>query len=143
MDGILSTSITRTNCSFAWKSLSKVWPEVLNNVIWAICDGRTINFWNDICLNLHRPLRDFYIGIGQLVNTLCVCDVVDDVEGWDWVRLRRWLLCSILNYITAMISPSPSSVSNQLIWKWRVSDKFSSKEMFKNLYQDISIGSST
>ncbi|XP_012481099.1 uncharacterized protein LOC105795995 [Gossypium raimondii] len=117
MDGVLPSFITRTNCSFVCRSLSKVWPEVLNNVIWTIDDG-------------------------QPVDTLRVCDVVDNAGDWDWVRLRRWLPHWILTYIATMIISSSLSVLDQFIWKWKASDKFSSKETFKNLYQVDSTDSS-
>ncbi|KAK5825457.1 hypothetical protein PVK06_020294 [Gossypium arboreum] len=75
-------------------------------------------------------LNFFFHFLGQKVNK----------RDLEWVQLRRWLPRSILTYIAAMIPPSSSSVPDQLIWKWRASDKFSSKETFKNLYQVDSIG---
>ncbi|KAH1031882.1 hypothetical protein J1N35_044056 [Gossypium stocksii] len=44
IDGMLPTSISRTNYSFIWRSVSKFWPEVLNKVFWSIGDGSTVNF---------------------------------------------------------------------------------------------------
>ncbi|KAG8503470.1 hypothetical protein CXB51_001436 [Gossypium anomalum] len=48
VQGALPNSISRRNCSFIWKSLSPVWPEVVGNVFWLIGDGRMMNFWNDV-----------------------------------------------------------------------------------------------
>lgn len=56
--GIMPSCIVRSNCPFIWRSLSRVWPEVVSNVYWAIGDGCTTNFWNDNLIYELGPLRD-------------------------------------------------------------------------------------
>lgn len=89
---------------FSLEVLVEFWLEVINNVLWAVGDGQTFNFWNDIWLNLYRPLKDYYIGIVPMDVTLRVCDVMDNTGNWDWVRLRSWLPCLVLNYVADPIA---------------------------------------
>lgn len=41
--GILPSNVLRSNCSFIWRSLMRIWPEVLDNVVWTIVDGCLVN----------------------------------------------------------------------------------------------------
>lgn len=66
---MLPQSISRNSCSFVWRSLSHVWPEVLSNIFWSVGDGRLINFWNDNWIKKIRPLRDYSVEVDQLDNT--------------------------------------------------------------------------
>lgn len=137
--GIIPRSIARTNYSFVWRSLSKVWSEVISNVIWSIGDGRLVNFWNDPWVNIDQPLKDFCFDMSLMDLSLRVCDVTNSVGEWDWERLRRWLPRGILKLIAVVIPPQFSGTLYQLIWQWSVSDKFSSKVTYINLYQDRSL----
>lgn len=137
VNGILPATIIRANCSFVWRSLSKVWLEVICNVMWAVGDGRTINFWNYISFHLHHPLKYFYLGGGLLNETLLVCDVLNSVGEWDWVCLRQWLPSMALNAIASLLPPIPNDAPDCMIWKWRDRDKFSTKATFNNLFEDV------
>lgn len=56
----LSDTITQSNCSFIWRSLMKVWLEVISNIYWSIGDGRFVNFWNDVWIKMLGPLRRWH-----------------------------------------------------------------------------------
>lgn len=40
--GHLPVTIHRSNCSYLWRSISKVWPLFCENLIWSVGDGSTI-----------------------------------------------------------------------------------------------------
>lgn len=44
----LLNSISQSNCSFVWKSLMQVWPNIVRNVFLSVSDDRMTNFWNDV-----------------------------------------------------------------------------------------------
>lgn len=95
-----------------------------------------VNFWNESWLNINGPLKNYFIGLGSLDETLRVCDFVNASGDWDWMQLSQWLPSGILNLIAALIPPHPLETPDQLIWKWRVNDKFSSKATYFSLYQN-------
>ncbi|KAH1128742.1 hypothetical protein J1N35_000120 [Gossypium stocksii] len=103
VQGELLNFISRRNCSFIWKSFSRVWPEVVGNVFWSISDGRMMNFWDDVWVRQMGPLRDILGGPDQPDNTLRVCDLVTDNGFWDWDRLTNFVLRPIIRQIAAII----------------------------------------
>lgn len=78
----------------------KVWPDVINNTYWLIGDGRLVNFWNDIWPRNIGPLKPFFIGVGQLDDTLKVCDMTDTEGKWD----RCWLSSLLPNHVPCHIA---------------------------------------
>ncbi|MBA0623746.1 hypothetical protein Godav_009188 [Gossypium davidsonii] len=40
-------NIVRSNCSFLWRALSKVWPLLRENIFWLVGDGNSIKCWRD------------------------------------------------------------------------------------------------
>lgn len=50
-------NIARSNCSFIWKSLMRIWPDIIKNVYWSVGDGRLISSWDDVWLRHNGPLR--------------------------------------------------------------------------------------
>ncbi|KAK8363061.1 hypothetical protein V6Z12_A03G138500 [Gossypium hirsutum] len=113
IQGALPTSISRSNCSFIWKSLERVWPEVMGNVFWSIGDGRMTNFWNDVWVRQMGPLRDILGGSNQPDNSLRVCDLVTK---------------------NAIIPPSDAVGQDCLAWKWMEKDGFSLFTTYKNIF---------
>lgn len=76
--GILPSTIGRSNCSFIWRSLMRVWPEVTNNVFWTARDDCFVNFWNDNWVSKVGPLKAWHTGQLPLDDSLRVRDMVDE-----------------------------------------------------------------
>ncbi|KAK5775415.1 hypothetical protein PVK06_043305 [Gossypium arboreum] len=134
VQGVLPMSVVRSNCSYIWRSLMKVWPDVVSNVFWAIDDGRLTNFWNDMWVKQVDQLRDLYVGTGHPDDTLCVYDLVANSGARDWPRLSSLLPENIVRVIFSMIPPASVTGTDRLAWKWMSKDKFSSAETYRCLY---------
>ncbi|KAL1105666.1 hypothetical protein V6Z11_D04G148900, partial [Gossypium hirsutum] len=76
--GVLPNSIDRGNYSYVWRSLMRVWTDVVDNVYWAIGDGTLTNFWNDNWIHQVGPLRNFSVGFEEQDDTHRVCDLIDE-----------------------------------------------------------------
>ncbi|MBA0842316.1 hypothetical protein Goarm_002147, partial [Gossypium armourianum] len=59
--GIIPKKIRQNSCSFIWRPITSVWNEIKQGLIWTICDGSMVNFWNDNLETDLGPLKPKYI----------------------------------------------------------------------------------
>lgn len=90
---LIVNSINRTHCSYLWKSLSEVWEEVKNGLVWSVRDGCLVNFWNDNWLRGIGPMKRHYSSYCMMDETIRVCDTTEVSGSWN----AQWLL-SVLPY---------------------------------------------
>ncbi|KAH1073528.1 hypothetical protein J1N35_025856 [Gossypium stocksii] len=86
--GTIPNVLHRNNCSYVWCSIVKVWDNVKQGLVWIIQDGLIVNFWNDVWIHDLGPLKAYYIGVGAIDETICICDVTNAAGGWNYT----WLL---------------------------------------------------
>lgn len=129
--GIIPNDLNRSNCSYIWRSIAKVWGEVKKGFVWIIQDGRITNFWNDVWIHDLGPLKSHFIGRGNLDETICVCDVLTAEGDWNTTWLSTVLPREIVSRVQACNSPVGGSGVDHLSWRWMTAGKFSIRESYK------------
>lgn len=77
VDGIFPQSIYKSNSSYVWRSLSRIWERFMNNTYWSIGDGQTANFLYDCWIPEVGPLSNHVLDGSVLPAHLKVADLVD------------------------------------------------------------------
>ncbi|KAH1092020.1 hypothetical protein J1N35_019277 [Gossypium stocksii] len=91
LESQLSDSIHRSNCSHLWRSLSKLWPLVCENLLWSVGDGSTIRGWKDPWVPDVGPLLP-YVTTHSTLDLGCILKDWVLLDGsWNLYLLRLWL----------------------------------------------------
>ncbi|KAK5812274.1 hypothetical protein PVK06_027701 [Gossypium arboreum] len=77
-------SLSRGRCSFLWRSLSKIWPLLLENLLWSIGDRRNINCWKDTWVPNVGPLFKKRACNSSLDMDLFLSDIVTESGELFW-----------------------------------------------------------
>lgn len=99
----LPMSIAISICSFVWKSLVRIWSDIISNTFWTVGNGRLTNFWDDVWLPHIGLLKDFYKGGGPHEKNLRVYDLVTASGQQDWDRLRSLIPSHVLRHIASIL----------------------------------------
>ncbi|EOY32946.1 Uncharacterized protein TCM_040961 [Theobroma cacao] len=84
---LIPESINRTEASFLWSSLSRLWQTFRQNIKWAIRDGRTTRFWIDTWIG-ERLLLKAAQSLGCFIDDNShVRDLVQPNGAWDVERV--------------------------------------------------------
>lgn len=135
---IIPISIRRSNGSFIWQSLVKIWPEVTTHVFWSIGDGRLVNFWDDVWLRHVGPLRQFGAHLDFHTSSLRVTDVVTSTGTWDWDSIVGLIPGHIMHHIASFMPPNFDMGPDHLLWTWNDKNGFSTSASYKNLFGHVS-----
>ncbi|KAA3467341.1 endonuclease/exonuclease/phosphatase family protein [Gossypium australe] len=108
----------RSNCSYVWRSIAKVWDEVKKGLVWIIQDGRIVNFWNDVWIHGLGPLTFHFNGSGNLDETIRFCDVINAEGEWNSTWLSTVLPREVVNRIQSCNPPLGGSGVDHLSWWW-------------------------
>ncbi|KAA3479950.1 reverse transcriptase [Gossypium australe] len=103
-------SISRTQCSHFWRSLSKLWPLICKNLIWSIGDGAKVRCWKD----------PWIPGMGPLISKIPASSNLD-------------LECCVREMYS---SPHPDSGVDRVIWARSVSGIFSVRSAYWALKEE-------
>lgn len=74
--------------SYIWKALTACWDIIKGEVIWAVGDGNTINFWLDKWIDKTRSLCDIVNNVPTKMLHLRVTDYVDENMAWKVETLK-------------------------------------------------------
>ncbi|KAA3458339.1 reverse transcriptase [Gossypium australe] len=87
----LPESIHKHQCSHLWKSLSKVWTLLRENLMWSIGDGSTIRGWKDNWIPDVGPLLSCVPAHDKINLDITLKDWVLQDGSWNVDMLRIWL----------------------------------------------------
>lgn len=94
-----------------------------------------MNFWNDVWLPNAGILQRFYIGHGNLLDSLQVCDVVTE-EVWDQQWLALIVPQEIVEHILVCTPLSLNAGTSHLTWRWLSGGNLSISKPYKHLFVD-------
>ncbi|CAI9105146.1 OLC1v1004005C1 [Oldenlandia corymbosa var. corymbosa] len=83
--------LRKINGSSTFNSIRKVWKPMLQEMRWALHDGRTIRFWEDAWVMGFKPLRDLAtrpIPRDQLAKPVAEFLNMDGQWAWPWFQSR-------------------------------------------------------
>lgn len=97
--------IQRARCSYVWRSLSKLWKNFHERLIWSIGDGRFVSFAHDLWVSRLGALKD-HLCHGKYVSPqVKVIELVDENECWKWEELAGLFKKEILEHLVASHPP--------------------------------------
>ncbi|KAA3482036.1 RNA-directed DNA polymerase (Reverse transcriptase) [Gossypium australe] len=108
----LPETISRNQCSHLWRSLSKLWPIIRENLIWSVGDGANVWCWKDPWIPGMGPLISKIPSFSNLNLDCCVKEMVNIDGSWNLDLFRVWLSEEVINRITS-IPPPPGCWSRQ------------------------------
>ncbi|KAA3485398.1 Retrovirus-related Pol polyprotein LINE-1 [Gossypium australe] len=78
MEGILLNSIRRDRSSFLWKSLTKIWSLLRENLCWSVGNGCQIRCWEDVWIPSVGQLIKFIPATVNFDSGYCLKDMVNE-----------------------------------------------------------------
>ncbi|KAA3489594.1 reverse transcriptase [Gossypium australe] len=99
----LPVSIQKSHCYHIWRSLSKVWPLVYENLMWSVGDGTTIRGWEDIWIPDVGPLVNHVPAHANLNLDSTLKDWVLQDGSWNVDMMRIWLSDDIIKRIVCIL----------------------------------------
>ncbi|KAA3463577.1 LINE-1 reverse transcriptase isogeny [Gossypium australe] len=114
--GQLPETISKNKCSHLWRSLSKLWPSVRENLIWSIGNGADVRCWKDPWIPGMGSLISKIPSSSNLNLDCCVREMVNNEGSWNLDLFRVWLPEEIINRITSIPPPHPDAGVDRVIW---------------------------
>lgn len=132
LDDPLSVSITRDQSSFFWKSLSKVWTILRENLIWSVHNRHKVKCWKNSWILSIDPLIN-HIPVFANINIECLLsDLVTEKGNWNFSLLQVWLPDEIVRHIRGVAPLHPLDGPNRLSWCHTSTRAFSIKSASKH-----------
>ncbi|KAA3475886.1 RNA-directed DNA polymerase (Reverse transcriptase) [Gossypium australe] len=129
-------SISRNKCSHLWKSLSKLWPSIRENLIWSIGDGTKVRYWRDPWIPGMGPLTTIIPSSLNLNLDCSVKDMVNTDGSWNLELFRVWVPKEVINRITSIPPPHPNAGADRVIWARSGTGIFSVRTAYWSLQED-------
>ncbi|KAA3460139.1 reverse transcriptase [Gossypium australe] len=126
----LPESIIKSQSSHLWKSLSKVWPLLRENLMWSVGDGSTIRGWKDNWIPDIGPLLSYAPAQNRLNLDNTLKDWVLPDGSWKVDMLRLWLPDDKLKRIVSIPPPHPDDGEDRIIWARSGSGSFSIRSAY-------------
>ncbi|KAH9704391.1 putative ribonuclease H protein [Citrus sinensis] len=105
------------NCSYFWRSISKLWNTTIKGIGWSIGNGEYARFWWDCWATKKQPLIDYAIApIGEDILQGKVVDFVNQKSQWKWEIFSPLLPNHILLKIASIQLPRPERGKDQVYW---------------------------
>ncbi|KAK5839190.1 hypothetical protein PVK06_007960 [Gossypium arboreum] len=136
VNGFLPTSIEKANCSFLWKSLSKVWSLLHDNLIWTVGDGNRIRCRKDQWIPNVGPLIKYLPALANINTDCLLSDLVTGEGNWNLKFLQEWLPEEVIFQIMGIPPPHPTEGPDRLSWRHTSTRAFSVKSAYKMLKED-------
>ncbi|KAH1129507.1 hypothetical protein J1N35_000885 [Gossypium stocksii] len=111
----LPKSLSRGCCSFLWRSLTKVWPLIRENLPWFVGDGKCINCWRDA---LFPNIGLLYKQIPSCSNLDMDCplsNMITNDDSWNLNFFWLWVTEEIINKIVEIPPLHSSSGPDRII----------------------------
>ncbi|KAH1046922.1 hypothetical protein J1N35_037706 [Gossypium stocksii] len=84
-------SLSRGRCSFLWRSLSRIWSLIRENLRWSVRNGHNIRCWKDSWVPNVGPLYKKLVCGSNLDIDCALKDMVTESEEWNLEFFRFWL----------------------------------------------------
>ncbi|KAA3467445.1 reverse transcriptase [Gossypium australe] len=133
LNGSLPIRIAKAMSSFLWKSLSKVWTFLCENLIWSVGDGNKILCWKDKWIPNVGPLINYLPACGNVNTDYLLNDLGTREANWNLNFLQVWLLEEIITRIMGIPSPHPTERHNRLSLRHTSTRAFSIENAYKLL----------
>ncbi|KAE8664772.1 hypothetical protein F3Y22_tig00112738pilonHSYRG00339 [Hibiscus syriacus] len=132
----LPIHLNARNCSYVWRSLSKVRCFVRNNVCWSLGNGQSTNYWTDTWIPGNQPIGD-RIGRHPSYDPYSkVSEYVNMEDNWNLGQLTPTLDKDIIREITVIFSPNNGAGRYQPVWLWETSGICSVKKTYHMLHEE-------
>ncbi|KAA3486170.1 reverse transcriptase [Gossypium australe] len=112
----LPESIHRSQCSHLWRSPSKAWPLLCENLLWSVGNGETIQGWKDNWIPKVGPLLSHVLAHSRLNLDNTLKDWVLQEGSWNIDMLSIWLPEDIIKRILSIPPPHPAEGEDRIIW---------------------------
>lgn len=132
----LPDSISRNQCSYLWRSFSKIWPILRDNLIWSIEDGASARCWKDPWIPGMGSLISKIPSFSNLDLDWCVKDFVNPNGSWNLDLLRVWLSEDVICRITSLPPSHPNLGQDKVIWARSSSGHFSVRSAYWTIKED-------
>ncbi|KAG6421923.1 hypothetical protein SASPL_118483 [Salvia splendens] len=128
--------IKRSSSSFVWRSLSRIWDHVCNNICWSIGDGVRTNFWYDTWIPSLGPLVAHKVNDLPAVVDASISNMVNHVGEWDWPNFQDLLSHGTCCKIASTCPHAAEAGSDVCTWSWASNGKFSVRGAYDLLSVD-------
>ncbi|KAA3472023.1 reverse transcriptase [Gossypium australe] len=135
--GQLPETINKNKCSHLWRSLSKLWPSVRENLIWSIGDGANVRCWKDPWIPGMGSLISKISSSSNLNLDCCVREMVNNEGSWNLDLFRVWLPEEVINRITSIPPLHPDTGVDRVIWARSASGLFSVRTAYWSLRENM------
>ncbi|KAA3460795.1 reverse transcriptase [Gossypium australe] len=132
----LPESILKSQSSHLWKSLSKVWPLLRENLMWSVGDGSTISGWKDNWIPGIGPLLSYAPAQNRINLDSTLKDWFLPDGSWNVDMLRLWLPEDKLKRIVSIPPPHPDNGEDRIIWARSGSGSFSIQSAYWTLKEN-------
>ncbi|KAA3488041.1 LINE-type retrotransposon LIb DNA [Gossypium australe] len=132
----LPESILKSQSSHLWKSLSKVWPLLRENLMWSVGDGSTISGWKDNWIPGIGPLLSYAPAQNRINLDSTLKDWILPNGSWNVDMLRLWLPEDKLKRIVSIPPPHPDNGEDRIIWARSGSGSFSIRSAYWTLKEN-------
>ncbi|KAA3453419.1 reverse transcriptase [Gossypium australe] len=132
----LPESIHRSQCSHLWRSLSKAWPLISENLLWSVGNGETIRGWKDNWIPKLGPLLSYVPAHSRLNMDSTPKDWVLQEGCWNIDMLKIWLPDDIIKRILSIPPPHPTEGEDRIIWACTESGSFTIRSAYRSLKEN-------
>ncbi|KAA3460126.1 reverse transcriptase [Gossypium australe] len=132
----LPESIHRSQCSHLWRSLSKAWPLLSENLLWFVGNGETIRGWKDNWIPKVGPLLSYVPAYSRLNMDSTLKDWVLQEGCWNIDMLKIWLPEDIIKRILSIPPPHPAEGEDKIIWARTESGSFTIRSAYRSIKEN-------
>lgn len=126
----LLDSISRSQCSHLWRSLSKIWPLFRENLIWSLGNGSSVRCWKDAWIPGMGSLASKIPYFSNLDLECRVREFVNLDGSWNLDMFRFWLPEDVICRIINIPPPHPDSGLDRVVWARSTSGVFSVRSAY-------------
>ncbi|KAA3488057.1 RNA-directed DNA polymerase (Reverse transcriptase) [Gossypium australe] len=132
----LPESIHRSHCSHLWRSLSKAWPLISENLLWSVGNGETFREWKDNWIPKVGPLLSYVPAHSRLNLDSTLKDWVLQEGSWNIDMLNIWLPEDIIKRILSIPPPHPAEGDDRIIWARTEPGTFTIRSAYRSLKEN-------
>ncbi|KAA3471573.1 LINE-1 reverse transcriptase isogeny [Gossypium australe] len=132
----LPESIHRSQCSHIWRSLSKAWPLLCQNLLWSVGNGETIQGWKYNWIPKVGPLLSHVPAHSRLNLDSTLKDWVLQEGSWNIDMLSILLPEDIIKRILSIPPPHPAEGEDRIIWARTESGSFTISSVHRSLKEN-------
>ncbi|CAA0834773.1 Unknown protein [Striga hermonthica] len=117
------------------RAMRKVWPHVLRGARWAVCDGKTVNFWMDLWLPSSSNLFNASARVvPQEFLDKSVRFFISDGDSWLWHMFSHLIPNAMLLQIASTPPPREELGCDRLYWGPSPTGKSTTKSAYSMLH---------